>query len=556
MSGGQAVVKQKDAARQPIVDAEFDVVVVGAGFSGLYLLHRLRELGLRTIALEAADDVGGTWYWNRYPGARCDVQSMTYSYSFADDLQQEWQWTERFARQPEILSYVGHVADRFELREHIRFETRVMSARFDETSDRWHVTTDGEDALDARFLIMATGCLSVPRVPNFAGVDDFEGDWYHTGAWPHHDVDFAGKRVGIIGTGSTAVQAIPKLAQQAGHLTVFQRTPNFSIPAWNGPLDREAERDMKENYSEYRAKARASFGGDIFDANDASALELDECEVVAELERRWRHGGFAILTGFSDILTDETANEFAAEFVRGKIRERVDDPEVAELLCPDDHPFGTKRLCVDSDYYETYNRDNVTLVDVRAAPIQELYAPGLRTEAAEYELDVIIFATGFDAMTGALQEIDIVGRDGVVLSDRWAGGPQTYLGLSVAGFPNMFTITGPGSPSVLSNMMVSIEQHVEWVTDCIGHVIDEGYVTIEATPAAEDEWSAHVLEVGAGTLYPRANSWYTGANIPGKPHVFTPYVGGVGSYRETCDEITADGYRGFDLRTAQADATA
>ena len=441
--------KQRQASGRGC-DGQLDVVVVGAGFSGLYLLHRLRELGLQTIVLEAADDVGGTWYWNRYPGARCDVQSMTYSYSFSDELQQDWQWAERFTRQPEILRYAGHVADRFDLRGDIRFETRVTSARFDQSNARWHVATDRGDALDARFLIMATGCLSLPRVPDFAGIDDFEGDWYHTGAWPHHDVDFSGKRVGVIGTGSTAVQAIPKIAAHAEHLTVFQRTPNFAVPAWNGPLDPSVERDTKRNYAAYCAKARVSFGGDIFDANDASALELDEREVLAELERRWSFGGFAILTAFSDIMTDERANEFAAEFVRRKIRERVDDPEIAELLCPDDHPFGTKRLCVDSDYYETYNRDNVTLVDVRRAPITGLSASGLRTAAAEYELDTIVFATGFDAMTGALLEIDIVGRDGVTLSDRWADGPHTYLGLSVEGFPNMFTITGPGSPSVLT----------------------------------------------------------------------------------------------------------
>jgi cyclohexanone monooxygenase len=481
---------------------------------------------------------------------------MTYSYSFSDDLQQEWQWAERFTRQPEILRYAGHVADRFDLRRDIRFGTRVTSARFDQRNSRWRVATDRGDALDARFLIMATGCLSLPRVPDFPGVDDFEGDWYHTGAWPHRDVDFGGMRVGVIGTGSTAVQAIPRVAEHAEHLTVFQRTPNFAVPAWNGPLDSEVERDRKENYAAYRAKARVSFGGDVFDANDASALELDESEVFAELERRWSVGGFALLTAFSDILTDERANEFAAEFVRRKIRERVDDPDIAELLCPDDHPIGTKRLCVDSNYYETYNRDNVTLVDVRQSPIKELFATGLRTAASEYDLDTIVFATGFDAMTGALLEIDIVGRDDVALSDCWADGPRTYLGLSVAGFPNMFTITGPGSPSVLSNMMVSIEQHVEWVSDCISHVVEEGYLTIETTPAAESEWSAHVVEVGDGTLYPLADSWYTGANIPGKPRAFTPYVGGVGNYRETCDEITADGYRGFDLRRDVADVTA
>ena len=470
---------------------------------------------------------------------------MTYSYSFSDDLQQEWQWAERFTRQPEILRYAGHVADRFDLRRDIRFGTRVTSARFDQRNSRWRVATDRGDALDARFLIMATGCLSLPRVPDFPGVDDFEGDWYHTGAWPHRDVDFGGMRVGVIGTGSTAVQAIPRVAEHAEHLTVFQRTPNFAVPAWNGPLDSEVERDRKENYAAYRAKARVSFGGDVFDANDASALELDESEVFAELERRWSVGGFALLTAFSDILTDERANEFAAEFVRRKIRERVDDPDIAELLCPDDHPIGTKRLCVDSNYYETYNRDNVTLVDVRQSPIKELFATGLRTAASEYDLDTIVFATGFDAMTGALLEIDIVGRDDVALSDCWADGPRTYLGLSVAGFPNMFTITGPGSPSVLSNVLRSIEHHVDWITDCITFIKNSECSEIEANFTAEDEWTQHVEDVAKDTLRYKCDSWYVGANIPGKKRVFLPYSGGLPVYREKCQDVVSKGYEGF-----------
>ena len=529
---------------------ELDVVVVGAGFSGLYLLHRFRALGLSTTVIEAGTGVGGTWYWNRYPGARCDVESLTYSYSWSDELQREWEWPERYPRQPEILRYVAHVVDRFDLRRDIQFETRVTAAHFDEAVDRWTIRTDRADHLSARFCILATGCLSVPNRPDFPGLDDFEGDWYHTGLWPHESVDFTGKRVGVIGTGSTAIQAIPQIAKQATHLTVFQRTANFSVPAWNGPLSPDDQADRKANYPKYREIARGSPVGDIFEANETSGLELTPDEVQQELERRWRRGGFAMLLSFSDLLSSEDVNEVAAEFVRDKIRERVDDPEIAELLCPRDHPLGTKRLCLDTGYYETYNRDNVTLINVKSSPIEALTSTGLRTTDAEYEFDAIVFATGFDAMTGALVNIDIRGRNGEVLKEKWTAGPRTYLGLATAGFPNLFMITGPGSPSVLSNMMVSIEQHVDWVTDCIAYLLEHDLELIEPTREAEDGWVEHVREVGEGTLYPRADSWYTGANIPGKPCIFTPYVGGVGNYRETCDEIVEKGYEGFALGAA------
>lgn len=529
---------------------ELDAVVVGAGFAGMYMLHRLRGLGLSARVYEAGDGVGGTWYWNRYPGARCDVESMEYSYSFSEELEQEWEWTERYPTQPEILRYANHVADRFDLRKDIQFNTRVTAAHFDQASGRWQVTTDQGDHISARFCIMATGCLSTPNVPRFKGLESYQGATYHTGAWPREGVDFSGLRVGVIGTGSTAIQSIPQIAKQAAHLYVFQRTPNFSMPAQNGPLDPEAQRRMKEHYREHRLKARESFFGvpfEVTEISQKSALAVSPEERRRELEARWNYGGATIIAAFSDFLTNQESNEYAAEFVREKIRATVKDPAVAELLLPRDHPIGTKRPCVDTEYFETYNRDNVTLVDVRSSPIEELTPAGVRTGGKEYELDAIVFATGFDAMTGALFAIDIRGAGGLALKEKWADGPRAYLGLMVAGFPNLFTITGPGSPSVLSNMIVSIEQHVEWIADCVEYLRSRDLGRIEATPAAEAAWVEHVNEVGNYTLYPLANSWYVGANIPGKPRVFMPYIGGVGPYRKHCAEVAAKGYEGFSL---------
>ena len=527
--------------------ARVDALIVGAGFSGLYMLYHLRELGLSARVLEMGTALGGTWYWNRYPGARCDGESLTYSYSFSESLQQEWKWSDRYSRQPEILDYLNHVADRFDLRRDIAFDTRVERALYDDAAGEWVVETARGERFAATFCIMATGCLSVPKRPPFEGLESYEGEWYHTGQWPHEKVDFEDKRVGVVGTGSTAIQAIPIVARDAAHLTVFQRTANFSMPAWNGPLSPEEDRTMKAIYPEYREKARWSETGVLYESIEKPAAEVEPEQQRRELERQWRAGGFAMLGTFSDVLVDPEANELAAEFCRRKIRERVRDPAVAELLCPKDHPFGTKRLCVDSDYYETYNRDNVTLVDIRHAPIEKITPRGLRTGGVEYEFDVIVFATGFDAMTGALLRIDIRGREGLRLADEWEAGPRTYLGLTIAGFPNLFAITGPGSPSVLTNMVVSIEQHVEWVVDCIAHLRECGFSGIEATRSAQDDWVDHVNQAAYRTLYPLANSWYMGANIPGKPRVFTPYVGSVGNYRRTCNEVAADGYRGFRL---------
>jgi cyclohexanone monooxygenase len=521
-----------------------DVLIVGAGFSGLYLLHRLRQRGLQAHLVDRAPSVGGTWYWNRYPGCRCDVESMTYSYSFDEELEQEWSWSTRYAGQPEILRYLNHVADRFDLRRDIQLETSVTAAQWDEDASLWRVITNHGE-VTARWFVMATGCLSVPNPPRFPGLDSFDGAWYHTTAWPEDGVDFTGQRVGIIGTGSTAIQTIPQVAAQAEHLTVFQRTPNFSIPAWNGPMDPAAEAARKSIYRETRATARRGPTGDIWPASTSKALAVSAEEREAEYERRWHQGSFSFLSAFDDITTDEAANETAAEFVRNKIRATVTDPAVAELLCPYDHPLGTKRLCVDTDYYATYNRPNVTLVDIKDAPIEEITEAGLITGGTEYAFDSLIFATGFDSMTGALLAVDIRGRNDQSLRDLWANGPHSYLGLTVHGFPNLFTMTGPGSPSVLSNMMTAIEQHVEWVDECIGHLTDQHQTTIEATADAQANWDQLVHDEAYATLYPRAASWYMGANIPGKPRVFLPYIGGVGKYTEICADVASNDYRGF-----------
>jgi len=534
-----------------------DVVIVGAGFAGMYLLHRLRGLGLHARIFEQASGVGGTWWWNRYPGARCDVESMQYSYGFSEEIQQEWKWSERFSAQPEILAYANWVADKLDLRRDIAFSTRVTAADWDETENRWTVRTDKGEGVSARFLIMATGCLSAAKLPEIPGIDSFKGATYHTGHWPHEGVDFTGRTVAVIGTGSSAIQAIPVIAEQARHVTVFQRTPNFSIPSRNKPMDADYEGEWKRDYAARRAEARMMRTGIRYPLNDKSALEVSEAERLAEYERRWEAGGTAFMAAFNDLITNAEANHTAAEFVRNKIRQIVKDPGVAEILAPKDHPIGTKRICVDTRYYETYNRPNVTLVDVRRNAIAAITGKGVRlADGTEYAVDAIVFATGFDAMTGALTKVDIRGASGETLKQKWEAGPRTYLGLCAAGFPNMFMITGPGSPSVLSNMIVSIEQHVDWTVDCIRHLHARGLTRIEATQEAEDGWVAHNNEVADRTLYPRAASWYMGANVPGKPRVFMPYIGGVGAYRQVCDEIAAKGYEGFRMERAPTRAAA
>ena len=528
---------------------EFDAVVVGGGLAGLYALHRLRGLGLSVRAYEAGSGVGGTWFWNRYPGARCDIESMEYSYSFSNDLQQEWKWPERYGTQPEILRYINHVADRFDLRRDVQLNTRVVSAIFDAATNRWTVATDKGEIVCAPFCIMAAGNLSTPRVPEFKGLRRFKGKWYHSGLWPAEGVDFTAQRVGVIGTGSSGVQMIPHIARQAKHLHVFQRTANFSLPARNAPLDPQTEREHKASYPERRRAAYDTpFGIAGYPPPPKSALAASPEERQRLYEAKWAQGGsISFLYAFTDLLVNKQANDTASEFVREKIRGMVRDPAVAELLAPKDHPIGTKRLCLDTNYYETYNRDNVTLVDARKTPIEEITPTGLRTRDAEYTFDSIAFATGFDAMTGALREIDVRGTGGVALADKWSAGPRTYLGLMVSGFPNMFVITGPGSPGVKSQMILAIEQHTDWIVDCLKHLRERGFGRIEATPDSETKWVEHVNEVADATLYPLANSWYVGANIPGKPRVFMPYVGGVAAYTRKCTEVARNGYEGFAL---------
>ncbi|MGI9414784.1 MAG: flavin-containing monooxygenase [Hyphomicrobiales bacterium] len=529
-----------------------DVVVVGAGFAGMYMLHRLRGLGLSVRVLEAGGDVGGTWYWNRYPGARCDVESMSYSYSFDEELQQDWTWSHRYAPQPEILAYAGHVADRFDLRRDIAFDTKVTSAHFDEASGLWTVTTERDEQVVARYCVMATGCLSTPKMPEIEGIEAFRGGCYHTGDWPHDGVDFSGKRVALVGTGASGVQATPVIAGQAAHLTVFQRTANFSAPAWNAPLKPDEVAEWKAKYAFWRERERTTHSGFHNEGGHPAAVKLSPDEQQEVLEAQWAQGGLLMWNVFSDLMTNREANETASEFMRRKIRAVVRDPEVAEMLCPRNHPMGAKRLSVDTDYYETFNRDNVALIDISKHPIERLCANGLVQGGREHEFDIIVFATGFDAMTGTLLGMDIRGRGGVTLQQKWRAGPSSYLGLAMAGFPNLFTITGPGSPSVMSHVLMSLEQHVDWIADCLAHMDEHGVDVIEATQDAETRWVDHVNEVASGTLFIEADSWYMGANVPGKPRGFMPYIGGAHKYRARCDQVAADGYDGFETSKAAA----
>ena len=505
-------------------------------------------MGLSVRVFEAGNDVGGTWYWNRYPGARCDSESFLYCLTFDKQLMQDWEWSGKYPEQPEILRYLGHVADRYNLRSNMTFNTRVTSAHWSDLTNRWTVGTDQGDSVSCKWLVTGIGCLSSTQKPKITGQDSFAGPSYHTGEWPHEGVDFTGKRVGIIGTGSSGIQSIPVIAEQAKHLFVFQRTPNYSVPARHGTVTKESLDEVKKQYDDIMAKARASAVGMHYEQSGQSALEVSEEERNATYERGWEEGGAKFLFGsFNDIGSDIRANDTASDFIRKKIREIVKDPAVASKLSPVDHPFGSKRPLIDTNYFDTYNRDNVTLVDIRSAPIQEITPTGIRTADGEYEFDVLVYATGFDAMTGTYNKMDIRGHDGLALKDVWAAGPLTYLGVSTAGFPNLFMITGPGSPSVLSNMPVSIEQHVEWISGVIECMQKDDLATFEADEQAQTDWVAHVNELASTTLFMQADSWYLGANIPGKPRVFMPYVGGVGAYRQKCDEVAAAGYVGFHL---------
>jgi cation diffusion facilitator CzcD-associated flavoprotein CzcO len=529
------------------VPRSVDAVIVGAGFSGMYLLHKLRGMDLSAVVFEAGTDVGGTWYWNRYPGARVDVESLSYSYSFSEELEQEYEWKERYPTQPELLRYASHVADRFDLRRDIVFRTRVTAATWDEENRTWLVRTEHEDAVTARFLVMATGCLSSSKLPEIPGLDTFKGPTYHTAHWPHEGVDFTGKRVGLIGTGSSGVQSIPVIATQADDLTVFQRTPAYSLPARNRALRPDEVSEMKANYRAWRQAQKESGFGVPVPMPTKSALEVGADERDATFEEAWESGSLVnLLTAYTDLATNQEANDTAREWIHRKIHSIVGDSQVADDLSPE-YPVGTKRPCLDTGYFETYNKPNVHLVNLRRTPLVEVTEKGIRTSEREYEFDVIVYATGFDAMTGALTNVDIRGRDGLSLKETWSAGPRTYLGIGSAGFPNLFMITGPGSPSVLSNMVVSIEQHVDWVTGAIEHLDRQGLRAIEPTVEAQDAWVEHVNQIAGYTLYPKANSWYMGANVPGKPRVFMPYAGGVGEYRKKCDEVAAKGYEGFQL---------
>lgn len=535
--------------------ADYDVVVVGAGFSGLYSLHRLRdELGLSVKVIEKADDVGGTWYWNRYPGARCDSESHVYCYSFNDDLLDDWDWSERYPEQPEVLEYLRFAADHLDLRQDIDFETEVTSAAFQEETGLWDIETDDGESVTAPFFVTAVGCLSKPFIPDFEGVESFEDEWYHTGKWPHDGVDFDGKDVAVIGTGATGIQIIPEIAKtDVDHLTVFQRTPNYAVPARNRPLDDDDRAEIRSNYDEIFDKAHSSGFGHPFEPAYETAEGLSQEEVEERLEPRWKEGGFRFMLTFGDLVVNPETNEKVSEFIRDRIRETVDDPELAEKLVPRDHYYATKRPPLHTDYYETYNKDNVSLVDVTETPIERITPNGVRTSDTEHEFDMIVYATGFDAMTGTLLQMNIQGRDGLTLEEKWSDGPKTYLGLGVHGFPNMFTITGPQSPSVLTNMPVSIEHHVEWISEAIDHFAENGINLVEPTKEAEEAWTAHNTNVAEQTLYPTADSWYMNKNIPEKPTVFTPYIGGADLYHDTIAEVAEKGYEGFELSETVSD---
>jgi cation diffusion facilitator CzcD-associated flavoprotein CzcO len=537
-----------DAAQQPGTARELDIVIVGAGFAGMYLVHKLRKQGFSVRAFEAGSNVGGTWYWNRYPGCRVDIVSMEYSYQFSDELQQEWDWSEKYATQPELLTYANHVADRFDLRKDIQFHTRVTGANYDEDLGRWAVTTDQGDRVSAQYLVLATGTLSTTNLPPFPGIDNYTGATYHTGQWPHEPVDFRGQRVAVIGTGSSGCQSIPLIAEQAERLTVFQRTPNYVIPAYNEALSAEQVQAIKQHYGEHRDLNKTFPFAFFFETTDKSALEVSDEEREREFEASWKRGGLMFLGTFNDLLTNDESNALAKEFFRRKLLETVPDPTTAAQLMPD-FALGCKRLIVGTDYYETYDRANVELVTIKETPIERLTADGIVVGDQEYPVDAIVFATGFDAISGSILAIDIKGKGGLSMREKWAEGPLSYLGLMTEGFPNLFTITGPGSPSVLSNVLKSIEQHVDFIADCVGGLRERDLTVIEPEAEAERAWMQHVDDIASETVFKSCDSWYLGANIPGKPRVFSTYVGWP-EYTEELDEIVADNYRGFTINTA------
>ena len=530
------------------IDKYLDTLIVGAGFAGMYSLHKQISDGFKVEIYEQADDVGGTWYWNKYPGARCDIESMDYSYSFSEDLQQEWNWKEKYGTQPELLEYAKFVCKKFDLRKHINFNTKITKAIFSKEKQKWIVDTDNNTIIECQNLILATGNLSTPNTPNISGLSNFKGNVYHTGAWPKKMPNFNGRKVGIIGTGSSAVQSIPVISETAGELLVFQRTPNFSLPARHRDLPEEKRNEYKRNYKKYRQLAKnSSFGIAKYQPPTQSAFDVSDEERNIIYEKAWQEGGQAMLFAFTDLLTNEKANETAAEFVRNKIRKIVNDKETAEKLCPTNHPIGTKRLCLDSNYFETYNKKNVSLIDISNNPIEQITENGLLTNNIEYSFDDLVFATGFDAMTGAVNAIEILNDKNESLKSKWLDGPKTYLGMMVSDFPNLFMITGPQSPGVKSQMILSIEQHVDFIHDLISHKKGNNYNEVNAKSKNQDQWVTHNNEVANATLYPLAHSWYNGDNIAGKSKGFMPYVGGVANYKNICDEKVQNNYEGFEF---------
>ena len=525
----------------------FDVVIIGAGFAGLRALHSFRAMGLSVVVLEAADGIGGVWHFNQYPGARCDVESFDYSYRFSPELEQEWRWSERYATQPEILRYINHVAERFDLRRNIELNTQVVRSTFDEQAHRWLIVADDGREWSAGRLVMAVGQLSTPKDTRYPGQEHFGGQIIYSARWPTGPVDFTGKRVAIIGTGSSGVQMTPVIAAQAAQLTVFQRTPNFSIPAANAPVSEEEDRAVKASYRERREAARNSPSGLGFTPDNRSAIDVPADEREAAFETAWHRLGFGFALTFKDILLNQQSNDTASEFVRRKIREQIDDPVLREKLTPRGFPFGTRRPSVDSGYFATFNRANVALVDLSETPIQEFTQKGIRTTEAELSFDIIIYATGFDAFTGSLLKPDIVGRGGSSLREKWAAGPRSFLGIAVNGFPNMFIIVGPGSPSLLSNVLLSSEEQIDWLCELFEYCRTNDIIEVEASLAAEQDWVEHVNARARETLYLKTPSYYLGAEMPGKPRVFMPYSGGVRGYRRILEKTAASAYGGFAL---------
>ena len=538
--------------QSPILDA----IIIGAGFSGLYQLHSLRNLDLSVKIIEAGSGVGGTWFWNRYPGARCDSESFTYSYTFSKDLFEEWEWSERYPGHAEVVKYLNHVADKFNLKKDICFDKKVISAHYNENNNKWLVKTDSLEEFECKYLITAVGCLSSKNIPNFTGLGSFLGESYHTGDWPHEEVDFTGKRVGQIGTGSTGIQSAPEIAEKSKHLTIFQRSANFSVPASNHPLSSEFKKYIKENYEEIKNTIQSNTNGHFFKFAEQKIFDTSEEEREKIFEKAWLDGGLGFRACFNDIAFDKKANDLASNFIKRKIHKIVKDPKKAKILTDIDHAFASKRPPIDTNYFETFNKNNVTLVDLKSSPIESITPRGVKTKDKEYELDILVYATGFDAMTGPLLNIDIRGREGLKLKDVWRDGPKTFLGIQVSGFPNLFTITGPGSPSVLCNMIVPIEQHVEWINDCIFYMKKNEIDYIETTQGSMENWTKHVDDVANETLFIHAKkSWYYGANIPGKPRGFMPYAGGMARYKAICNYVANQNYLGFNFSNSDKEET-